>query len=150
MAPIRDPNEDVVKSGAFRLTWVSGTIAGIAGVVTVFNEQFIHIFGEHASDGVKASVLIAIIAAWALIAVADLLARAITTTAKLRREPSSLVTAPKKMRVKVTGGGEDSPGWTVAAIRGADGSEADALNLLVVKSGQAPKWVKQDEVVFED
>jgi hypothetical protein len=138
MAPIRDPNEDVVKSGAFRLTWISGTIAGIAGVVTVFNEQFIHIFGEHASDGVKASVLIAIIAAWALIAVADLLARA-----------SSLVTAPKKMRVKVTGD-EDSPGWTVAAIRGADGAEADTLNFLIVKSGQAPKWVKQDEVVFED
>jgi len=148
VAPIRDPKEDVVKAGAFRLTWISGAIGGIAGVVTVFNEQFIHIFGEHASDGVKASVLIAIIAAWALIAVADLLARAITAAAKLRREPPSPITAPKKMRVKVTAG-EDSSGWMVAAIRGADGIESDALNFLVVKAGEAPKWVDQDEVVFE-
>ncbi len=148
MAPIRDPNEDIVKAGAFRLTWISGAVGGIAGLVTVFNEQFIHIFGEHASDGVKASVLIAVIAAWALIAVADLLSRSITTAAKLRRDPPAPIVAPKGMRVKVTEG-EDTTGWSVVAIRDADGTETDALNFLIIKAGQAPKWVKEDEVSVE-
>lgn len=145
-APIRDEKEDTIKSGALRLTWISGTLGGLTALVTVFNEEFTHVFGEHASDGIKASVLIAVIVAWALIAVADIFARAMTVSAKLKKGPGDSVTAPKGMKVKLTGG-EDSPGWTVTAIRGLDGTDEDSAEFLVVKSGEQPKWVKGDELV---
>ena len=156
MAGIRNSNEDVVKSGALRLTWVSGAIGGIAAIVTVFNEEFVHLFGEHASDGIKASILIAIIAAWAIIAVADLLGRSITTSARLRLKANELlsapkdelITAPKGMRVKLTDG-VDSEHWTVAAIRTSNGGGTAGLEFLVAKAGQEPQWVKQKGLVFE-
>lgn len=142
--PVRNEKEDVVKSGALRLTWISGAIGGISAILTVFNEEFIHVFGEHASDGIKASVLIAIIAAWAVIAVADILARSITTSARMKASPEA-ITAPKGLKVTLTEG-QDSNGWTVAAIKGFDG-QSGAAEFLVVKAGQPPKWVKQDTVV---
>jgi hypothetical protein len=148
VAPIRDPKADVVKSGAFRLTWVSGALAGISALIVAFNKGFTEIFGDTAGAGIKASVLIAIIAAWAVIAVADLLARAITTSAKLRSAPAAGMPAPDGMQVKLTDG-VDSEGWLVAAVRGTDGVADGALELLVVKAGEKPKWVSQDGVVVE-
>jgi len=146
-APLRDEKEDVVKSGAFRLTWISGAIGGIAALVTAFNEHMLQIFGENLSDGTKASVLIAIIVAWAAIAVADLFARAITTAARLRRAPSA-ITAPEGMRVKLING-VDAHGWMVAAIRRCDDGAGAASEFLVVNSKAAPKWVKQEEVALD-
>jgi hypothetical protein len=146
-APIRDEKEDVVKSGALRLTWVSGAIGGVGAILTVFNEQFINLFGENASDGIKASVLIAIIAAWTLIAVADILGRSMTVSARLRRAPDESMPAPKGMRVKLTEG-EDAVGWTVAAIRSANGGDTSSLEFLVTKAGEAPQWIKQEGVIF--
>jgi hypothetical protein len=147
MSVIRDEKEDVVKSGALRLTWVSGAIGGIGALVTIFNEQFINVFGDNASDGIKASVLIAIIAAWALIAVADILGRSITTSARLRQALDKPIAAPKGMRVTLTKG-TDSEGWAVAAIRSADGGDDSKLEFLVAKAGQTPQWVKQEGVDF--
>jgi hypothetical protein len=144
VAPIRDPKADVVKAGAFRLTWVSGAIGGIGTIIIAFNKGFTEIFGDSAGPGIKASVLIAIVAAWALIAVADLLARAITTAARLRSAPAAGIPAPDGMRVKLIDG-VDSEGWMAAAVRSVDG----ALELLVVKAGEKPKWVGQDGVVVE-
>jgi hypothetical protein len=146
-SPLRDPKEDVIKSGALRLTWVSGAVGGIAGLVTIFNEEFTHLFGEHASDGIKASVLIAVIAAWAVIAVADIFARAITTSARLKKPAAAAITAPKGIRVTLTEG-KDSNGWSVAAIRGFDGADGDEAEFLVVKGGEQPQWVKQGAFVL--
>lgn len=146
-APIRDEQKDVVKSGAFRLTWVSGAIGGIAAIITAFNQHIGLIFGKDVSNGTKASVLIAIIAAWAAIAVADLLARAITTAARLKQAPSA-ITAPEGMKVKLTNG-VDAHGWMVAAIRRCDDGASVASEFLVVNSTEAPKWVKQDEVALD-
>lgn len=144
-SPVRDEQEDVIKSGALRVTWISGTIGGIGAILTVFNEEFIHVFGEHASDGIKASVLIAIIAAWAAIAVADIISRSITTSAGLKT-PSEAIAAPKGLKVTLTDG-QDSDGWSVAAIKGSNGNGGEAAEFLVVKAGQQPKWVEQDDVV---
>lgn len=148
MAPIRDEQEDVVKAGAFRLTWVSGALGGVAAIVTAFNEHMLKIFGDDLSDGTKASVLIAIIAAWAAIAVADLLARAITTAARLRKAPSA-ITAPEGMRVKLIQGVDKEDGWMVAAIRRSEDDSGSASEFLVVNSKEAPKWVKQDEIALK-
>jgi hypothetical protein len=143
----RDPKEDVVKAGALRLTWISGTIGALGVVVTAFNEHIVKIFGDEVDDGIKASVLIAIIAAWALIAVADLIARAITTSARLR-VPSPGIAVPNGMRVTLTDG-VDSDGWLVAAARPAVDGTGDGLQFLVVKSGEGPKWVDQAGVALE-
>jgi len=154
--PMRDPRQDVVRSGAMRLTWISGGLAGLATLVTAFNNNIIKIFGDRLDDGIKASVLITIIAAWALIAVADLFSRAIVTSARLRRPPTDAIAAPNGLRVTLTDG-TDSVGWTVAAVRkaeakaaGADGgAEAGGLEFLVMKVGNPPKWVDQSGVALE-
>jgi hypothetical protein len=148
VALIRDSKEDVVKSGAFRLTWISGTIGAIGVIVTAFNDNIVKIFGDHVSDGIKASVLIALIAAWAAIAIADLLARAITTSARLRSIPAAGMPAPNGMQVKLTDG-VDSEGWLVAAVRGTNGGAGEGLQFLVVKAGEKPKWIGQAGVVVE-
>jgi hypothetical protein len=145
-APIRDANKDVVKSGALRLTWVSGAIGGIAAILTALNEHLINFFGDDLTDEIKANILIVIIAAWALIAVADLFTRAIATAARQKAPQPPLVPAPSGMRVKLIEG-PDSPGWLVAAIRGGNG--AGDAELLIAKSGEAPKWVSRDEVVLD-
>jgi hypothetical protein len=49
-------------------------------------------------------VCIAIVAAWASIAAADLFARSITESARLRRIPTAGFMAPEGMRVKLTEG----------------------------------------------
>jgi hypothetical protein len=145
-APVRNEKKDVVKAGALRLTWISGTLGGIAAILTALNEHLINFFGDNLTDDIKADILIVIIAAWSLIAVADLFTRAITTAARLKAPSAPLVTAPSGMRVKLTDG-VDSAGWLVAAIRGGDG--AGDAELLIAKSGEAPKWVKRDEVVLD-
>jgi hypothetical protein len=142
--PFRNSEEDVVKSGAFRLTWISAAVGGVGAIVTVFNEQLVNIFGDEVSDGVKASILIAIIAAWALIAVADLFSRAIVTSARLRHGHSEAIAAPRDLRVNLTDGPR-SDGWIVAAIRDGNGS-GESSEYLVVKGGEIPKWVKQDGI----
>lgn len=136
--PFRDEKEDVIKSGALGVTWISATIGGIAAILTVFNEQLINLFGDDLADNLKAGILVAVILAWALIAVADVMARAKVTAASLRAE---VATAPEGMKVKLIEADGVNDGWSVSAIRGTE--------LLVAKAGQKPKWVKQDEVVLE-
>lgn len=148
MAVVRDPEKDVIKGGALRLTWISGAIGSVGVLVTAFNNNVTKLFGEDVSDGVKASVLIAIIAAWALIAVADLFARAIATSAHLRQVPDPEFAAPEGMRVKLTDG-TDSKGWLVAAMRKPGDSANGSVEFLVLKDGEEPKWIEQKGLTLE-
>jgi hypothetical protein len=140
-APLRNPADDGVKAGAFRLTWISAAVGGIGAVVIAFNDSVLKIFGDHVSDGIKASLLITIIGAWALIAVADLFSRAIVTSADQRHAHSDAIAAPSDLRVDLNAGPR-SDDWTLAAIRDNNGN-GEGTEYLVVKKGEAPKWVKQ-------
>lgn len=138
-APLRDKNEDVIKSGALRLTWISGTLAALTAIGTAFNEQLVNLFGDNLADELKAGILAVVILAWALIAVADLMARAKVTAARLEAQ---VAPAPQGMKVKlIESDGVDSTGWQVSAIRDTE--------LLIAKSDKKPKWVKQGEVVLD-
>lgn len=145
-APSSEPSTEVIEGGALRLTWISGAVAGVAALITVFDNSVTTMFGSDVSDGVRASVLIAIIAAWALIAVADLLARAIATAGSLRGPAAApqLITLPGALKLKLTEG-VDQGGWLGGALKvEKPGEEAQ---LLVVKAGQPPQWVAISKVI---
>ena len=127
-----------IQAPATNLTLGSGVVALIGSAVTLFNDSFKSIFGDTASTTIKASVLIAVIAAWALIAVADLLARAIAKSASERSDgakakaaamtaaATEVVPLPKAMAARKTQG-TDEKGFTAAALRlKADGETADS------------------------
>jgi hypothetical protein len=141
--PLRDPKQDVIKSGALRLTWVSAAIAGVSAIVVAFNDATLKIFGEDLNDRTKAAVLVAIIVAWAAIAVADLFARAIAVAGT---QPPAVVTAPGGIHVtRPPLAGDDETGWAVVAIE-VDGSGSETARFLVSKAGHAPEWVQAKDL----
>lgn len=144
MSSLQDRETDesgAIQAGATNLTIGSGFAAAIAAAITLFNDSFRSIFGDGASANAKASVLIAVVAAWTFIAVADLIARAITKAAfDARGEP--LAPLPTAIAAKKTKG-TDQTGFAAAAIRI---SAAGETSFLLVKKGQAPEWLKADEV----
>jgi hypothetical protein len=135
---IRDKDKDVIESGALKITWISGTLGGITAILTVFNEELVNLFGDDLADELKAGILVVVILAWSLIAVADLMARAKVTAARLG---AGVTTAPRGMRVSVNETDGKDSGWEVSAIRGTE--------LLIAKRDKKPKWVKQDEVTLD-
>ena len=102
---------------------------------------------------ITAAVLIAVIAAWALIAVADIIGRAIakaateraagqTGAAKIASTATPVsATLPKALPARNLVG-RDKGGFLAVATRVADSQQ----QLLLVKPGKAPVWVSQDEV----
>jgi uncharacterized membrane protein YeaQ/YmgE (transglycosylase-associated protein family) len=145
--PIRDPEEDVIKSGATKITSLSAVVAGLAAIGVTFSDNLIEIFGETPpSAGNKTAILIALVGAWALIAIAVLFSRAIVTAAS---QPK-LATAPAGMKVRRPDqeGSEAEKGWIVAAAD-FDPTKPEATRLLVLKSGQAPVWVAASTVKGE-
>lgn len=143
---------EAIKSPATNLTLGTAGAATIATLVAAFNDSFDAIFGDTAGPSIKAAVLIAVIAAWAFVAVADMLSRAIakaaTETARgaelAARASSDLVlmpTAVSATRLK----GPDEPGFLAAALRsGDDGAEL----VMLVRAGKPPEWVERTEVEF--
>jgi hypothetical protein len=136
--PFRNKDEDVIKSGALRVTWISGTLAGLAGLVTLFNDHMHTLFGEDLPDEIKAGVLGVVILAWALVAVADVMARAKVTAA---RHGVSVTPAPQGMKVKLREDDGYDSGWGVHAIRGSE--------FLIAKQDKNAKWIKQDDATLE-
>lgn len=138
---------DAIKARTLNLTLGSGFAAFIASGVTVFNGSFKAIFGKNLSANqlahTKTTVLVAVIAAFALIAAADLIARAWATASsepnKAIAEHYVVAAAPSGLRAtKIRD--EDESGFTVAAVRFKP-ADPDAVEYLLVKSGSAPGWV---------
>ena len=120
-APIRKEDEDIIKGGTLRLTWISAAAAGLAAFVTVFNDTFERMFGKD-QPSIKAAILIAVIAAFTLISVSDLLARALATAAKLRssaqKEVGSQAAAKLEAAAKTLSDKWESAqdGWAISAV----------------------------------
>jgi hypothetical protein len=132
---------DVITGGTLNLTKTSTYIAAISAILVGSEDAFKSAFPDslHPTAGVKAAVLIAIIGAWALIVVSDILSRGYA-----HGRATSVLTAPAGLSATTTDG-EDVAGWTVAAIRPAADGEP---SFLIVKAGQAPKWVAGSKLKF--
>jgi hypothetical protein len=130
-----------IKAPATNLTIGSGIAAALAAAVTLFNDSFKSIFGDTASANVKASVLIAVIAAWTLIAVADLVARAVAKSAAARAD-EAIAPLPTALQATKTVGA-DQTGFVAAAIRTSGDGDT---SFLLVKQGQPPVWVDAGEL----
>jgi hypothetical protein len=147
-APIRDPEKDVIEAGASRITTLSAIVGGLAGIDVVFNDSLVKIFGDNPpSNGVKTTILVSLIAAWALIAVADLIARAVVTAASQPR--LAIPPAGIKVRRQDQAGDKAEKDWLVAGAE-FDPTKPDATRLLVVKAEEQPAWVDASTVKGED
>lgn len=143
-APIRERNDDVIKAGTTRIASLSAIVAGLAAIDVTFSDNLVEIFGDTPpTAGIKTTILVALIAAWAVIAVADLFSRAITTAASSPK----LVTTPGGIEVRRADqqGTSAERGWIVVAAE-AKPAKPEATKLLVVKSGQKPEWVDASTV----
>lgn len=134
-----------IEAPATNLTMGSGILALLAVVGTAVTPVFDTVFPAGASSGIRAAVLIAIFAAWAVVAAADLITRAIVKVATSQTQwvisPVDLATTVKRLE------GADDPGWTVAAVR-FQLSSPDKTSYLLVKAGKTPAWVEHENVEF--
>jgi hypothetical protein len=142
---------DAIKARTLNLTLGSGFAAFVAAGVTVFNKSFKAVFGDTLDASqlahFKVTLLVAIIAAFALIATADILARAwATASANTSTGDHVVLAAPVGLQAKKTEG-TDIPGFTVGAIRFLPG-KPDDLEYLLVKAGSAPEWVAEGAVAL--
>lgn len=148
MSALSDRASDVpgaVKAPATNLTLGSAIIAFLAVIGTAIEPVFEAVFPDGASDGIRAAVLIAVIAAWALIGVADIIMRGVSQAATAR---SQWVMSPVESGITATRlEAVDSPGWTVAAVR-FPLSTPEKTSYLLVKAGETPAWVDKEDVQF--
>jgi hypothetical protein len=135
--PLRDPSQDVVKAGALRLTLGTQVGAAIAALVTALDP----IFGDSFRPGLKTAIIIASIAAFALVTVADVFAR---TWATVATQPQIAV-APKGVNVRyIPVAANEETGWAMVATRAKAGDPP--IEFLIVKHGQAPTWAKPEDL----
>jgi hypothetical protein len=135
-----------IKGRMFNLTIFSGLGAAAVAAVAVFNDLFTEVFGDVGKGAgqftaadlaqTKLVLLVAIIAALALIAIADMLARAWATSA------NKMVVIPVPGAPKV--GTLDGDG-VVAAMRVQAGAPDD-VEYLLFQAGNGPTWVKAADV----
>lgn len=136
LAVLRDPNEDVIKAGATKLTTYSAIAAALVGLDATVT-QLSDVIGDDPTPDQKLALIVALLAAWTVIAAVDLIARAIVTRAKLPR----FSTPPEGMKVSRPDlDGDAADGWVVASIE-ADPQKPEEGRLLVIKDGFKPAWV---------
>jgi hypothetical protein len=123
-----------VKAPAFNVTLGTVGVLSLGTVLVVWREGFEYLFfgQEGVSPAVRASVLIATIAAIVVVVSVDMLARAIA----VRGEVQHVVAMPRGWTASVVKDGAVEAGYLVAAVRAGDnGSE-----VLLVRDGEAPTW----------
>lgn len=134
--PFSASESDAIKGRTLNLTLFSGLAAAIAAAITVFNESFKAIFGDSLGGtdlaNAKLTLLIAVIAAFAVIAVADMLSRAWASAANSKLIVTPVPGAPAGKTV-------DDDDVTVAALR-VKPDAPDDVEYLVVKAGSEPTW----------
>lgn len=133
--------EKVIPSGSLRITWLSAIAAGVVAAAALFTDSFFdELLGSDASPANRAAVFITVIAAWALIAVADVLARGYASARGVR-----VVTPPTGLPPATWTSGPHEPGFSIAAIRVTSAADPDYL---IVKPGHPPRWVPGAELSF--
>lgn len=132
-----------ISSGALNLTLGSGVAAAVLTLLEVFSPAFVErVLGPNPSAGARGSLFIAVVAAWAIVAVSDIAGRAYAHA----HDHPLIAAAPEAFEVsRPSLPKADEEGWSVLAIR----MEPDSPNVasyLVAKKGNAPEWVGGDQI----
>jgi uncharacterized membrane protein len=148
--------DNAIQSDSLSLTRWAGVGAAIVALGTAINPVFDVVVGKHASNAVKASILIAAIAAWAVIVAADMLSRGYadsqTKHAEAERAAATVYATAQKNALSVGKAtittDTDEGGYYVAALRLNASQPADSMFLLV-KKDKHPTWVKATDVTID-
>jgi hypothetical protein len=124
-------------------------------VVAAWNDAFKAIFGDNASQTIRKDVLVGTIFGFAIVAAADLLARAYSKAATERSAAAMGAATLSDPHVYPVAGlaatiteGPDDPGYRVMAMRTAAGGGDPEY--LLVRSDKKPQWRKATEVIVGD
>ena len=134
------PVEDA-KGGALNLTRFSGIGAALVLVATTFNESWDTIFGEETPNWAKPVVIIAVIAAFVVIAAADILARGYAAGQR-----AEIIPMPDGLKAVLTPGRDETV--RVAAVRFRR-TEDHSSEFLIVKEDESTMWVGREDLEFE-
>lgn len=121
--------------GSSALRTTVGTAVGgvIVAIGTSINPVFDAVVGKNAPAWVKAMILVAAVAAWAIVAAADLMARGRAAAAQMPQ----ILAAPENLRAKVGAVGAD-PVYQIAAYKFTPATAT--VEYLAVKAGEPPSW----------
>jgi hypothetical protein len=133
---------DAITGGTLNLTKTSAFGAAVVGLVTAINPLFESVFGEDASDWIKAAIIIAAIASWALIATADILGRGYASA----NQNLQIAPMPSAAIASKTVGG-DVAGYSVVAVR-LDPTKRDSAEFLITKTGKETEWIDGKDLDF--
>ena len=126
-----------IKAPAMNISLGTIGVLSLGTVLTAWKQGFEFLF-DTSTPGVRAAVLIATIAAIAVVASVDMLARALA----VRIDHSSVLTLGRGWPGTVVKPGPDEDGYSIVALRaGAGGTE-----YLLVKDGEGPQWRTEDQV----
>jgi hypothetical protein len=130
------------EGGALNLTRVTGLGAALVAVLTAFNGSWDAIFGENTPTWAKPVVIIAVIAAFAVVSAADILARGYAAGRR-----AELVPMPDGLSGTLyEGGNKRSPEVAIVAARYSAAEDGKA-QFLVVKADKSTEWVGLDKLI---
>jgi|SRR3954469_12170173 hypothetical protein len=142
-----------IEAPATNLTLGTGVLALVTAIVAAWNDAFKTIFGDNASQDIRKDVLVASIFGFAIVAAADLLARAYSKAATDRstalmagaafQDAHVQPVTPSVAKATITLG-DDDPGYRAVAVR--IGSGGERIEYLLVRSDKTPQWRAADEV----
>jgi hypothetical protein len=131
----------VIKAPVLNVSLGSLGVISLGAVLTWWKSAFEFLFGASASTGVRETVLVASIAAFVVVVAADMIARAIAT----HYDVTHVVPWGKGWEASWIKPGADEDGFIVAGMR-VSASNPDAVEYLLVKSGDASVWRAAKEV----
>lgn len=160
-----DQQEEAVQAGATNLTLGSGIVALLAVLAGSFADFVEKVLGEPENApnvAARKDLLVALIFGWAIVAAADLSARAYSKGVTEKRKGAErvaqeqakvalqqLLAAPAGLTASVPEKpAANEPNWSVIAVR-LDQDDANKLKFLVGKAGEKAEWVSEDKLIFQ-
>jgi hypothetical protein len=126
--------------GALNLTRLTGLGAALVAVLTAIDGVWDTIFGAEAPTWAKPVVMISAIAAFSVVAAADILARGYTAGRR-----GDIIPMPDGLTATYTPGRDQQV--RVAAVRFRR-TEDDDSEFLIVKDDKTTSWASKDELAF--
>jgi hypothetical protein len=142
MGGLDKADKALVKAPEYRITVATGVGTAIVTLGTAINPLVKAVLGEDVTTGQRLVVLVTVIAAWALIACTDILARSFVAA---RRSPQ-VVPLPGGLKATLTRG-RDTQDCVLAAVQ-ADPNDPAQPKFLVLHDENPPLWATGDDLCF--